>query len=330
MGPRLSETPMRQIISSLLPFVLLTLPLAAGEAIPATQPKPVPRLQAIPQPYDQVSFERDGVEICRYHFGRALQRPFIFPVIGPAGRSLTRMGHPHDPFTHSHHNSVWISHQNVNGVNFWEDRGKGRIVHQRVEQFEDEGDRSWMTSLNAWVDEGTNKTLMQERRRTMVQLQDAGQYLLVIDMQFQALKEPIVLGKTSFGPIGVRMAKTIGTNDGGGMIRNSEGGVNEKEIFWKKAKWVDYSGAITNQAIEGITLMDHPSNPNHPAGFHVRGDGWMGASLTLDEPLTIPVGKPLMLRYGLWIHSGRPALDDINRQWSAFAAAPIAAMGEKK
>ena len=29
------------------------------------------------------------------------------------------MGHPHDPVGHSHHNSVWIAHESVNGESFW-------------------------------------------------------------------------------------------------------------------------------------------------------------------------------------------------------------------
>lgn len=66
----------------------------AQEALP--KPKPVPRMQVIPMPYHQASFQRDGVEITRYHFGPGLHRPFLFPIIGPSGRSLTRMGHPWD------------------------------------------------------------------------------------------------------------------------------------------------------------------------------------------------------------------------------------------
>src|SRR5215213_8512029 len=114
--------------------------VAPSAAAPATQPapatRPVPRVQAVPQPYEQVAFERDGVEIARYHFGPALRRPFVFPVVGPAGRSLTRMGHPRDPESHSHHNSVWVSHHDVDGENFWEDRTGTRIAHQRMLRLE--------------------------------------------------------------------------------------------------------------------------------------------------------------------------------------------------
>ena len=115
------------------------------------------------------------------------------------------------------------------------------------------------------------------------------------------------------------MAKTIGVNDGGGTIRNSEGGVNEAGVFWKSAKWVDYSGPITATATEGITLMDHPSNPNHPSIFHVRNDGWMGASLTHQAPRTIEPGQPLRLRYGLYVHAGMPDTKVLEQRWVEFS-----------
>jgi len=286
----------------------------------SAQPKAVPRMQATPLPNEQVAFERDGQEIARFHFGPALRRPFVFPLIGPSGRSLTRMGHPHDPTGHSHHNSVWISHNDINGISFWGDAGKnlGRIVHQKVEKLTDGDDEASVTSLNAWIDEANKKTLLLERRKTTVQPLDKGEWLLVLDLQFEA-KEDVTIGKTPFGIIGVRMAKSIGVDDGGGTIRNSDGKVNEKEIFWKPARWVDYSGAITAKALEGITLFDHPANPNHPSVHHVRNDGWMGASLTFDAPRKLQRGEALRLRYGLYVHAGQPSVEAIEARWGSFA-----------
>ena len=284
----------------------------------AASPKPVGRLQVIPLPYDQVSFLRDGAELTRYHFGPGLNRPFLFPMNGPAGRSLTRMGHPHDPESHSHHNSVWVSHNDLEGVSFWSDGGKGKIRHRRIVKFEDAGERSSVVAENDWIADDA-KALLREKRQLTVLLLDKLEWLMVIDMEFKALDKAVTLGKTPFGMIGVRMAKTIGVHDGRGTIRNSEGAVNEKQIFWKRARWVDYSGAITNGRIEGVTLFDHPKNPNHPSHFHVRNDGWMGASLTFDEPRTIEPGKPLKLRYGLYVHSDMKAADAIEAQWKRFA-----------
>jgi hypothetical protein len=302
-------------------FAYFFLMLLAGtnlwaQEVPPT-PKPVPRMQVIPMPYHQASFQRDGVEITRYHFGPGLHRPFLFPVIGQSGTSLTRMGHPHDPESHSHHNSVWISHNDVDGISFWSDRGGGKIRHKRIVKFEDAGERSSIITENQWItNEG--KVLLLETRRVIVLLLPDSEWLLIIDMEFKATDSTVTLGKTPFGMIGVRMAKTIGVNDGGGRIRNSEGAVNEKDVFWKRAKWVDYSGAVTNENLEGITLFDHPDNPNFPTYFHVRNDGWMGASLTFDGPRKIQPNEPLHLRYGLYVHSDMKPKEALETKWKRF------------
>jgi hypothetical protein len=286
--------------------------------------RPVPWMQVIPLPESQASFRRDGVELTRAYFDTDLRRPFLYPVIGPSGRSLTRMGHPHDTEGHSHHNSVWVAHESVGGESFWGDRSPARVVHQRVIRFEDSDEGARMITVNAWVGKGETLHLL-ERRGVSVQARDDGEWLLVLDLQFEAPKQTVTLGATPFGMVGVRMAKTIGVNDGGGMIRNSEGNVNElgpNGAFRKRACWVDYSGPITRAAAEGITLFDHPANPNHPTHFHVRRDGWMGASLTLEKPITIEPGKLLRLRYGLYVHTGVPPIKTLDARWSEFARSP--------
>lgn len=289
----------------------------------AAQEKPFPRVQAVPLPHHQAAFRIEDREVARLHFAPDLRRPFVFPIVGPAGRELTRMGHPHDPVGHSHHNSVWISHHDVGGVDFWGDRGKkaGRIVAQRLEKFED-GDVAAARLLNHWIGPDEKTVLLVERRRTAVVPLDKGEWLLLLDLTLEAPGNEVVLGKTPFGLVGVRMAKTLGIADGGGMIRNSEGMVNEKGekgCFWKPARWVDYSGRSGPKTLEGITLLDHPGNPNHPSVFHVREDGWMGSCLTFTGPRTIAPGTPLRLRYGLFVHAGRPSLEALDAVWRSFA-----------
>lgn len=294
-------------------------PIALSDA------KPVPQMQVIPLPYDQASIQRDGKELTRYHYGSALRRPFLYPVIGPSGRSLTRMGHPHDPVGHSHHNSVWITHNDVNGDVFWSDRGPGQIQHHRILRFFD-GREASILSENVWVGKDETPHLREYRKTTVLPL-PKDEWMMILDIQFEAVNKPVTLGKTPFGMIGVRMAKTIGINDGGGMIRNSEGNVNEKGengAFRKRARWVDYSGPITKDAIEGISLMDHPDNPNHPTHFHVRGDGWMGSSLTFEKEIVVEKSKRLRLRYGLYVHRNAPSSERLEAAWKEFAEEKIA------
>jgi len=311
--------------------------LAQEQAAPLPAAKPIPRVQVIPLPYDQASLECDGRELTRSHFGSGLVRPFWYPIVGPDGQTLTRMGHPHAPDSHRHHYSVWISHNKVNGVDFWADGTGAKIVCRQVLQYEDGDDEASMLSLNAWQDKH-GKTQLLERRRTAVRPwpvassgppgkgrpEAVGEWLMVVDLQLESPgAEPVVLEQTPFGMIGVRMAKTIGVHDGGGRILNSVGQVNESQVFRKPARWVDYSGPVAQRGRDvisaGITLMDHPENPGHPTPFHVRDDGWMGASLTLRGPLKIVPGHPLRLRYGLWVHRGVPTVQEVNPRWEAFS-----------
>ena len=282
------------------------------------QPRPVPRVQALPLPHNEVSFQSAGRELTRLHFSNTQERPFLFPVNGPSGISLTRMGHPHDPVSHSHHNSVWISHALVNGRTFWADTSGDRIVHQRVEKLSDGDDAASVETMALWrTKEGED--LLAERRKTSVEPLNDGEWLLVVDVALSALKESVTFGETAFGMMAVRVAKTMGVKDGGGTIRNSEGGVDEAGCFRKRARWVDYAGPVTNETQEGVTLLDHPSNFGHPAHFHVRDDGWMGAALTFGGSLTLEPGQTTRLRYGLYVHRGVPDSSVLEERWRSFS-----------
>ena len=67
----------------------------------------LPRCQLVPLPDQQLSFQVDGSERLRWHFGPAYPRPFFYPLRGPSGSVLPRMGHPGAP-DHDHEISVQL------------------------------------------------------------------------------------------------------------------------------------------------------------------------------------------------------------------------------
>ena len=294
----------------------------------AASPKPVPRVQAVPQPRSEISFECEGRELARLHHGSDLRRPFLYPLNGPSGVSLTRLGHPHDPVSHSHHNSVWLSHALVNGISFWDDRG-GRITDAVVTRLEDGADAAAVEMRAVWR-AGDGREVCRDRRWITVVPLEGREWLMMLDVSLDASAGDVVFGDTPFGLLGVRLRKSIGVNDGGGTIRNSEGGVDEAGCFRQPARWVDYSGPVGDGVSEGITVFDHPDNPGHPAPFHVRNDGWMAACLSFGRPLEIGRGESLRLRYGLWVHAGMPTPDVVERQWRSFSRRPPRATADEQ
>ena len=177
-----------------------------------------------------------------------------------------------------------------------------------------------MTTRNHWLD-GVGNVLMQEQRTTSARPFRDSTWLMQIEVEFTPPKgkSAIVLGKTAYGLLGVRVAKTMDLVHGRGRILSSEGKLNEKAIFRKPARWVDFSGQVSKNATAGIALFDHPENPTFPTPFHVRDVGFIMPSLTLNQAIEVSSKKPLKLRYGLWVHDDVPTPEAIEKAWKRFA-----------
>jgi hypothetical protein len=281
----------------------------------------VPTVQALPQADHQVSFQVDGQEKVRWHSSSRYPRPFFFPVVGPAGRSLTRMGHPAAP-DHDHHRSLWWGHQNVAGVNFWEERGGTQQIRQETwVHYQDGQDEAAMVVRLGWFDAHKAKLIQQELIAVYRPLPH-GEGWLELQTTFVPAMDKLSLGRTNFGFLGLRVAGSISAHYGGGRLTGSEGTTGEKAIFGKPARWMDYSGPIVGETWEGITWFDHPSNPRHPTSWHVRDDGWMSAAFCLRESYDLQKGQPLRLRYAFHIHARAVDSKTADARFKTFASSP--------
>ncbi len=304
-----------------LALVLLAL---AGCTLPRREAS-FPRVMIIPQPDDQVSFQVDGVEWLRYHYGAQTPKPYFYPLMGPGGAPVTRLTHPHDPHSHNHHLSLWIGHQKIGTADFWgQNRNSSRIAFDHIKKIED-GDRAALTILSKWLDGDGKPLLLDERIWTFTPREESmegngfGEYTLDLRLTLTPVAPSITIGKTPFGFASVRVAKMMGTADGQGTIRNSEGRVNEEQLMpHRRARWCDYSGRPAPRVVNGVTLMDHPSNPNHPTYFHVRRDGWMGASFSFDGDVLVTKEKPLVLTYRFFVHSGSGDPKALDAEWERW------------
>ena len=264
----------------------------------------MPRCTLIPLPDHQVAFQVDGAERLRWHFGPQYPRPFFYPLIGPAsGVSLTRMGHPGSP-NHDHHRSIWFAHEKVSGVNFWGDETTARIRQKEWLAYQDGDEEAVMAVRLLWNDGHDPKDLLEQELFAALIPGPDRETLLEVQTSFRPTAAQLEFGRTNFGFFAVRVAKSISAFFGGGVLTASTGAVGEPAIFGKTAAWVDYSGAQPGGHKEGITYFDHPSNPGHPTHWHVREDGWMGASSCFAGPRTTTRLEPLTLRYLLHAHRG--------------------------
>jgi hypothetical protein len=262
-----------------------------------------PRCQVLPLPGNQWAFGIDQRERLRWHASNDAPRPFFYPLIGPHGLPLTRMGHPGAP-NHDHHRSIWFAHHQVLGIDFWSEETPAVIRQQQWLACQDGDDEARLAVELRWYDGHDPQPLLHQQLITAVSPAPQDGVLVEIQTSLIPTAESLELGQTNFGLLAVRVAKSISAIFGDGVLTSSSGQQGEAKLFGMPAAWIDYSGSIDTEVSEGITYFDHPHNHGYPNKWHVRDDGWMGASINRDGPLLLHKSHPTTWRYLLHAHRG--------------------------
>ena len=213
-------------------------------------------------------------------------RPVVFPVIGPGGNSLTRSfpvgpAMPLESRDHDHHRSLWFSHGDVNGVDFWtDDEGSGKIVQASGTASIDDLGNAVVLTENDWITADGQRVLCDVRR--IVFSSDRGRRMIDFSVRLIASDADVVFGDTKEGTFGIRVGYSIKVDaNQGGAITNANGDRNAA-AWGKRSPWVDYSGSVPGNlgrvSFAGITVHDHPSNTGYPVRWHVRTYGLLAAN----------------------------------------------------
>ena len=133
--------------------LLLRLIAGLAAALPALLPAAEVSLKRAD---DRIRVEVGGKLFTEYVF-KGGPKPYFYPVLAADGTELTRnfpmkKGVPGEVEDHPHHRSLWFTHGDVNGIDFWAegDARKGRIVSDSVEQSV-AGGTGVIRARNRWV-----------------------------------------------------------------------------------------------------------------------------------------------------------------------------------
>lgn len=285
------------------------------------------RCEVVPEANHQVSLRIDGREKTRWHFSEGYPRPFFYPLLAGGSESLTRLGHPGAP-NHDHHRSVWFAHAKVLGIDFWSDRTKARIKQQDWLAYRDGDDEAVMACALGWYDGHEPKPLLTQELVAAIRPLEKESWELELQSTFRPNADSLEFRQSNFGFLAVRIAKSISAYFGEGTITGDNGKTGEPALFGKPAKWIDYTGPLRGDKpgetrTAGITYFDHPGNQGHPLKWHVREDGWMGASVCRDGAVTTKKKKPLVIRHALHIHTGGYDAKRAGELFAAFTKRPV-------
>ncbi len=313
---------------------------------------------AVPQCAEPVKLERSGNQVevliggkpfTTYYFGPAAPKPYLHPLRSAQGTIVTR-GYPMvkdipgESRDHPHHRALYFAHGNINGIDFWseasaaqasetahgvhyassEELPHGRTVFRKLEETKS-GPRSG--TLRALFDlvGPDGKAIAEE---TQAYAFSGGDSTRTIDCEFtiRATTVPVKMGDTKEGIFAIRVVNAL--EEPTGRMLSSEGKTGEKDIWGKRATWVDYSGVVAGEKL-GIAIFDHPTNLKHPTTWHARGYGLFAVNPfgehdfyndpKRDGSVTIPPGGSLTLRYRVLIHHGDAAEAKITEAYGRYA-----------
>lgn len=260
-------------------------------------------------------------------------KPVVWPIIGPTGKPVTRAfpmeDQPGEDQDHLHQRSLWFSHGNVNGIDFWSELpGHGTIEHLRFTTIEG-GKQGKIATKNAWLGPDGRKHLEDERTLTFA-VEDNSR-TIDFDITLTAAERPVVFGDTKEGTLGIRMATGLTVESRahkklGGQIVNSRGERNDK-AWGKRVDWVDYHGTIDGQQL-GVAIFNHPNSFRYPTFWHVRPYGLFAANPFGQHDFiggnsgafTLAPGASIRLAYRFYLHRGDEVTGGVAEQFRVFAA----------
>lgn len=277
---------------------------------------------------DRVTILADGKPFATY-LTKSGSKPIVWPIHGPTGKLMTRSW-PMDQTVegekkdHIHQRSLWFTHGDVNGIDFWSE-GKGRIEHKEFVKVEG-GPEAVIVTKNDWLSPDGSKLICQDQRTFTFGATDSQRWIDVA-IEVKATAGPVVFGDTKEGSFGVRVPDSMRVEAfKGGKIINSDGLVNFA-AWGKPAAWVDYHGPVDGETL-GIAILNHPSSFRYPTPWHVRTYGLFAANpFGLNDftggkakgEYTLPEGETLKLRYRVLLHSGDEKLGRVAENFAEYS-----------
>jgi hypothetical protein len=286
---------------------------------------------------DQVTVEIGGKPFTTFYFGPESPKPYLHPLRSAEGTIITR-GYPMvkdipgESRDHPHHRAMFFTHGDINHIDFWgegmptkaqqtaggvyyssEELPKGRTVFRKLEEMKSGPDSGTLRALFDLVGPD-GKAIGSEAQEYTFRGDDSSR---TIDCAFTITADkgvPLKMGDTKEGTFAIRVVKALEKPNV--KMLNSEGKVGEKDIWGKRADWVDYSGAVSGEEL-GVAIFDNPGNIKHPTYWHARDYGLFAVNPfgehdfyndpKRDGSVGIPAGQSLTLRYRVFIHHGDAA-----------------------
>ncbi|MEM6673912.1 MAG: DUF6807 family protein [Planctomycetota bacterium] len=277
---------------------------------------------------EAVTIRADGELFARLEV--PLGRPVALTHLrSPSGTELLR-GYPLAPrpgesVDHPEHTGGWIAHASVNGHDVWNGPGFVRAGEHLVHL--DGSDAAVVDVDLEWLSEEAEVLFTEERRysfsaRTGVRIVD-------VDQSIATTSVGLALGDEKDGYFALRMADTFRWGEGTTAGAIASTGARDDDVWGERARWVARHAPIGGAGEVMVILLDHPSNPLHPATCNVRRYGLFAmnpfgrAAYSGDErertDQLYDAYREVTFQYRIVVAEERLAYEEIDELWREFA-----------
>jgi hypothetical protein len=297
------------VVAIIVPVLFASLaPLHAGQALSAVKIG------------SRIDVTIAGKFFTSYRFAADEKYPFFFPVNGPSGASVTSMRNGEYP----HHSSLFFGCDMVNGGNYWQEGlERGQIVSDGPKLESASGERIVITDRCVWKRPGAAQPL-RDTRRIVISAPSAGLRQIDFEITLEAL-EDVTIGKTNHSLFSARMDPDLTPVFGGTMV-NAEGQPGEKGTFGKESPWLACFGPRGGKVVEGLAILQHPSNPGFPSKWFTRDYGFLSPTPMFwpadGKGTRMAKGTKLPLRYRVLVFSGSAADAGVGQRFTEYSGAP--------
>ena len=293
----------------LFPISLLILALFAGSIQAQSKLSAVKKGAKIDVTIDNLFFTS-------YLFSPDEKYPFFYPVNGPSGAGVTSMRNG----TYPHHSSLFFGCDRVNGGNYWQEGlDRGQIVSLREEIIENDGPRVVIENECIWKRPGAMSPVKDFRRITIT-APSKEMYQIDFDVTMEMLLD-VTIEKTNHSLFSGRMDPALAVVNGGTMI-NAEGAQGEKGTFGKPSPWIDCFGKRGDK-IEGMAIMQHPTNKWYPSPWFTRDYGFFSPTPMYwpadDKASVMKKGETIRLKYRVLVHAGTNETAKIAEEFKKYS-----------
>jgi hypothetical protein len=264
---------------------------------------------------DKIEIRNNGRLLTNYILSEHEKYPFFYPVNGPSNASVTSMRNGNYP----HHSSLFFGCDKVNEGNYWQEGlDRGQIVSLRADIIESEGEKAVIENECIWKRPGADAPIKDKRTITVTVI-SKDKYQIDFDVTMEMLLD-VTINKTNHSLFSGRMDPDLAVTNGGTMI-NAEGETSEKGTFGKPSSWIDFYGKRMG-GIEGMAILQHPSNEFYPSPWFTRDYGFFSPTPMYwpenDKFISLKKGEIIKLRYRVLVHSGDHEQAEIAKEFEKY------------